>query len=143
MTPQERVAALKAARRAELEAAQKALADAAETARQQAEQNFGADLHAALELLDASWLLPLYAADFGRHPWTDDDDVQHCSARFNIEGHRVVTLLMTLDGEHWRPDGDRMWAGTRADGVSAYYVNSLADALIDAEINPDADPIPF
>lgn len=147
----ERVAAMKAARRAELKA-EAVKAKAEEESRKAHElMQLNAAVADCLGQLQATWLMPLRDANEEIDRWNDcDTGHKHMAVPFSVPGHRCIRLVMKFIASgstgYWMPcvtDGCA-WRARAANSHSEYFDN-LADALICAEVG-DAEndtPIPF
>jgi hypothetical protein len=146
------IAKIKADRRAELARIDAEAAARVESERQRGEQSFNADVSAALAQLDAAWLAEFRDDDApvpgaAATEWQDDDGVRFRRARFAVPGHNAVDLVLTWLANRWADDGEvSPWFARNDRGQTSYH-DTLADALIAAEVGPpDANPdgpIPF
>lgn len=149
----ERVANMKAARRAELKAeAERRTAEeaTAKAAALKAESDAVLD---CLKQLGAEWLFPL-RMPIEPDRWSNSDTGEKfVNVPFHVPGHRGIRMVMTFVKSgatgYWAPSsGDVLpWAATGTNYTE--YFDTLADALICAEIT-EADrendlnpPIPF
>ena len=139
MNVTERIAQLKEARRIELEQRQRQEEEEAERYRQQRMQELSAELAEALRYYDAEWLLPYWD---GKPEERQGDDGAYAFFAFNLPDHRPVMLsLPRVAGRYTVVEGESGWAGYRIDGRR--WFETLADALMAAEINDDIEPVPF
>ena len=143
-TALERVEALKRDRRAEIKAAE-------EDRKRQEDEQVAARAAAikrgrdrALEESQSFWLCEFYA---GAEPGGTWNKLPLTEVHFDVPGHRRIALrlLEASDGfhpVHHQTSGElASWMGKGFNGwVSG---ETLADALIAAEVKPGEDPIPF
>lgn len=146
----ERVARMKAVRRAELKAAA-VKAKAEEESRAARElMLLNAAIADCLSQLQATWLAPMRHAETPVRELADSETRQrHREVPFDVPGHRAIYLIIKFIASwstgYWMPCVAPAWKAIDAEARPRYFDN-LADALICAEITDqdrERDSIPF